>query len=131
MGFWWLKWLHLTGRTTDNNLYRKDGTNKNESKVCRQSRAYGRPDERINPLDSGRTKRNCFEVFRKHNSEQTMVRHSLNASELWESQDWKKFYQDLFRLQRGARFNNLPRLYLGESLMRSGTRPQADAKLIL
>jgi RNA-directed DNA polymerase len=29
-----------------------------------------------------------------------MVRHSLNASELWESQDWKKFYQDLFRLQR-------------------------------
>jgi group II intron reverse transcriptase/maturase len=29
-----------------------------------------------------------------------MVRHSLNASELWESQDWKKFHQDLFRLQR-------------------------------
>ncbi|MBW4536543.1 MAG: reverse transcriptase N-terminal domain-containing protein [Pleurocapsa minor HA4230-MV1] len=29
-----------------------------------------------------------------------MVRHSLNASELWENQDWKKFHQDLFRLQR-------------------------------
>jgi RNA-directed DNA polymerase len=29
-----------------------------------------------------------------------MVRHSFNASELWESQDWKKFHQDLFRLQR-------------------------------
>lgn len=29
-----------------------------------------------------------------------MVRHSLNASELWEGQDWKKFCQDLFRLQR-------------------------------
>jgi RNA-directed DNA polymerase len=29
-----------------------------------------------------------------------MVRHSINASELWERQDWKKFCQDLFRLQR-------------------------------
>ena len=29
-----------------------------------------------------------------------MVRHSPNASELWERQDWKKFYQNLFRLQR-------------------------------
>jgi len=29
-----------------------------------------------------------------------MVRHSLNASELWERQDWKKFHQNLFRLQR-------------------------------
>jgi RNA-directed DNA polymerase len=29
-----------------------------------------------------------------------MVRHSLKASELWERQDWKKFHQDLFRLQR-------------------------------
>jgi group II intron reverse transcriptase/maturase len=29
-----------------------------------------------------------------------MVRHSSNTSELWEGQDWKKFYQDLFRLQR-------------------------------
>jgi hypothetical protein len=35
-GFWWLNWLHLKGQTTDTNLYRKDGTNKNESKVCRQ-----------------------------------------------------------------------------------------------
>lgn len=29
-----------------------------------------------------------------------MVRHSSNASELWERQDWKKFHQNLFRLQR-------------------------------
>jgi RNA-directed DNA polymerase len=29
-----------------------------------------------------------------------MVRHSLNASELWEGQDWKKFQKNLFRLQK-------------------------------
>ncbi|MGL4622184.1 MAG: group II intron reverse transcriptase/maturase [Chroococcidiopsis sp.] len=29
-----------------------------------------------------------------------MVRHSLNASELWKGQDWKKFRKTLFKLQR-------------------------------
>lgn len=61
MGFRRLKWLLL--KEHNNHL---DGTNKNEFKVCKTSRIYGRPDERIKPLDSGRTRRNCLEELRIH-----------------------------------------------------------------
>jgi RNA-directed DNA polymerase len=63
-------------------------------------RTDGRPDERINPSDTGRMRRNCRKVFRKHKLEQIMVRHSRNASELWKNLPWKKFRRNLFRLQR-------------------------------
>ena len=48
----------------------------------------------------GRTTRNWVEVQRTHLLEQSMVRHSDNASELWANLPWKKFRRDLFRLQR-------------------------------
>jgi RNA-directed DNA polymerase len=63
-------------------------------------RIYGRPDERINPLDSGRMRRNCPKVFRKHKLEQIMVSHDRNISELWKELPWKKFRVNLFRLQK-------------------------------
>lgn len=63
-------------------------------------RIQGRPDEWINPLDSGRMRRNCCKVFRLHNSMERMVRHSSNTSELWKTIAWKKFRTTLFRLQR-------------------------------
>jgi Reverse transcriptase (RNA-dependent DNA polymerase) len=59
MGFWRLKWLHLTGQSIDGM----------ERKTCLRSvngRIYGRPDERINPSDAGRIRRNCRKVFRIH-----------------------------------------------------------------
>jgi RNA-directed DNA polymerase len=56
--------------------------------------------ERNNPLDSGRMGRNCPKVFRTHKLEQTMVRHSKNASELWKALPWKKFRVNLFKLQK-------------------------------
>jgi RNA-directed DNA polymerase len=43
---------------------------------------------------------NCLKVYRIHKSEQIMVSHSINASELWKNLNWKKFQKNLFRLQR-------------------------------
>jgi RNA-directed DNA polymerase len=45
-------------------------------------------------------RRNCLKVFRVHKLEQTMVRHSINASELWKALPWKKFRVNLFKLQK-------------------------------
>ena len=54
-----------------------------------------------NSLDSGRTKRNCFEANRKRLTKVNMVRHKIkDFSELWKSIPWKKFRRNLFRLQR-------------------------------
>jgi group II intron reverse transcriptase/maturase len=39
-------------------------------------------------------------VFRIHNLEQSVIRHSGNTSESWKSLPWKKFRQTLFRLQK-------------------------------
>jgi len=44
--------------------------------------------------------RNCCKVFRIPNLEQSMIRHSSNTSESWKNLPWKKFRQNLFRLQR-------------------------------
>src|SRR4028118_1748098 len=44
--------------------------------------------------------RNWVKVQRQHFLEQSMVRHSDNASEPWKNLPWKKFRRDLFRLQR-------------------------------
>ena len=44
--------------------------------------------------------RNCCKVQRTHRLEESMVRHSNNASELWKNLPWKKFRRNLFRLQR-------------------------------
>jgi hypothetical protein len=60
MGFWWLKWLHLTGQSIDWTERRK---------TCLRSvsgRTDGRPDERINSSDTDRIRRNCRKVFRIH-----------------------------------------------------------------
>jgi retron-type reverse transcriptase len=43
--------------------------------------------------------RNCCKVFRKHELEKSMFRHSSNASETWKNLPWKRFQKDLFRLQ--------------------------------
>ena len=48
----------------------------------------------------GRTTRNWVEVQRTHFLEQRMVRHGVNASELWKNLPWKKFRRELFRLQK-------------------------------
>ena len=93
-GFWRLKWLHLKGQTIIRTERKKTSL---RSVNCR---IYGRPDEWSNPLDTGRMGRNCPKVFRLHKLEQTMVRHSRNASELWTSFPWKKFRVNLFRLQK-------------------------------
>ena len=93
-GFWRLNWLHLKGQSIDwterikTNLRSEGG------------RTYGRPDERINPSDSGRTDRNWSEVFRIHERMQSMIGHSLTTSESWRSLPWKKFQKTLFRLQK-------------------------------
>jgi hypothetical protein len=57
-GFWRLNWLHLTGQSIDW---------MERIKTCKRSvggRTYGRPDERINPSDTGRMTRNWVKVFR-------------------------------------------------------------------
>jgi RNA-directed DNA polymerase len=43
---------------------------------------------------------NFRKVFRKHSTEQSMIRHSSNTSESWKNLPWKKFRKDLFRLQK-------------------------------
>lgn len=43
--------------------------------------------------------RNCCKAFRIHKHEESMVRHSPKASELWKSTPWKKLRRELFRLQ--------------------------------
>ena len=59
-----------------------------------------RLDEQRNPFSAGRMRRNCRKVFRVHKLEQSMIRHSDNASESWKTLPWKKFQKDLFRLQK-------------------------------
>jgi RNA-directed DNA polymerase len=44
--------------------------------------------------------RNWVKVFRIYKLEQTMIRHSLTASESWMKLNWKKFQKTLFRLQK-------------------------------
>lgn len=63
-------------------------------------RTHGRPDERINPSDTGRMTRNWVKVFRTHKLMQSMIRHSLTASESWKNLPWKQFQRTLFRLQK-------------------------------
>jgi hypothetical protein len=63
-GFRWLNWLHLKERKDRKVIESEERRKTNPRSVG--GRTYGRPDERINPLDSGRTKRNCFEEFRIH-----------------------------------------------------------------
>ena len=84
-----MKWLHLKGQTIFWTERRKTSL---RSSGCRVA---GKPDERSNPLDAGRMRRNCLKVFRVHNLEQTMVRHSRKASELWKVSPWKKFWVNL------------------------------------
>jgi RNA-directed DNA polymerase len=63
-------------------------------------RTHGKPDERNNPSDAGRTDRNWSEVSRIHNQMQSMIRHSLTTSESWRKLPWKQFRRNLFRLQK-------------------------------
>ena len=94
MGFWRLKWLHLKGLTIER-------AERIKTKLRSVSgRTYGRPDEGINPSDSGRIRRNCRKVFRIHKQMQTMIRHSLTTSESWKNLPWKQFQKTLFRLQK-------------------------------
>jgi group II intron reverse transcriptase/maturase len=62
--------------------------------------SLSRLDEQRNPFSSGRTQRNCYEVFRIYNLEQSMIRHRDNSSESWKTLPWKKFRRNLFRLQK-------------------------------
>ena len=57
-GFWQLNWLHLKGLTIDWTERIKTGLR------SVSGRAYGRPDERINPSNTGRMRRNCRKVIR-------------------------------------------------------------------
>jgi hypothetical protein len=92
-GFWQLKWLRLKGQSIEGmERIKTDVRSKGMSNL-------GKPDERCNPLHSGRTDRNWFEVYRKHKRMQIMVSHSIKASELWKNLNWKKFQKNLFRLQ--------------------------------
>lgn len=93
-GFWRLNWLHLQGQSI---FWTERIKTSLRSVNCR---IYGRPDERINPLDAGRMRRNCLKVFRLHKLEQIMVSHDRNISELWKELPWKKFRVNLFKLQR-------------------------------
>ncbi len=93
-GFWRLKWLHLKGLTID----RTERIKTNLRSV--DGRIYGRPDERINPSDLGRMRRNCRKVFRIHKRMQSTIGHSLTTSESWRSLPWKQFQKTLFRLQK-------------------------------
>jgi RNA-directed DNA polymerase len=63
-------------------------------------RTHGRPDERINPSDTGRMTRNWVKVFRTHKPMQSMIGHSLTTSESWKNLPWKQFRRTLFRLQK-------------------------------
>ena len=93
-GFWRLKWLHLQGQSI---FWTERIKTSLRSVNCR---IHGSPNERINPLDTGRMRRNCLKVFRKHKLEQIMVSHDRNISELWKELPWKKFRVNLFRLQK-------------------------------
>ena len=93
-GFWRLKGLHLQGQSI---FWTERIKTSLRSVNCR---IHGSPDERINPLDTGRMRRNCLKVFRKHKLEQIMVSHNRNISELWKELPWKKFRVNLFRLQK-------------------------------
>ena len=85
--------------TSKGTINRRDGTNKNGVR-SKGSRTFGKPDERRNSLDSGRTDCNWSEVYRKHKQMQIMLRHGINTSELWKKLPWKKFQKTLFRLQK-------------------------------
>jgi RNA-directed DNA polymerase len=63
-------------------------------------RTHGRPDERINPSNTGRMTRNWVKVFRTHKPMQSMIGHSLTTSESWKNLPWKQFRRNLFRLQK-------------------------------
>ncbi len=65
-----------------------------------RGRFHGRPDERINPSDAGRMRRNCRKVFRIYKRMQSMIGHSLTTSESWKNLPWKQFQKTLFRLQK-------------------------------
>ena len=84
--------------------------------------SLSRLDEQRNPFSSGRTQRNCYEVFRIYNLEQSMIRHRDNSSESWKTLPWKKFRRNLFRLQK--------RVY---KAIQVGDKPKAKSlqKLIL
>jgi hypothetical protein len=67
MGFGRSNWLHLTEIT----IFWKERIKTNLRSV--EGRIHGRPDERINPSDSGRTDRNWSEVFRKHTVQRRVI----------------------------------------------------------
>jgi hypothetical protein len=67
MGFGRSKWLHLTEIT----IFWKERIKTNLRSV--EGRIHGRPDERINPSDSGRTDRNWSEVFREHTEQRRVT----------------------------------------------------------
>ena len=89
-GFWQLNWLYLKGQSIE----RMERIKTNAG--SEGGRTLGKPDERCNPLHSGRTVRNWAEVYRKHKQMQIMVRHGINTSELWKNLPWKKFQKTLF-----------------------------------
>jgi hypothetical protein len=88
-----LNWLHLKGMS----IHREERIKTNMRSW--DGRTPGRLDEQINPSYSGRTSRNCDEVFRIHKAKESIVRHMSNHSELWKKLPWKKFQRNLFRLQ--------------------------------
>ena len=94
MGFWRSNWLYLKRQSFDwmERIKTRLGSV--------GGRTYGRPDERINPSDAGRIRRNCRKVFRIHKRMQSMIGHSLTTSESWKSLPWKQFQKTLFRLQK-------------------------------
>lgn len=65
-----------------------------------RGRTPGRYDEIRKSFDSGRMRRYCCKVFRKHLMEKSMIGHSSNTSESWIKLPWKKFRRNLFRLQK-------------------------------
>jgi hypothetical protein len=56
-GFWQLNWLHLTEQT----IIRMERIKTRLRSMS--GHAHSRPDERMNPSDSGRTRCNYLEVF--------------------------------------------------------------------
>ena len=96
-GFRQLKWLLLNRQPIIKTERIKTSSRSVDSRIC------GRPDERINPLDSGRTRRNCLEELRIHELEESMIGHiekNFFNSESWEFLPWKKFWVNLLRLQK-------------------------------
>ena len=89
-----MNWLHLKGQSIERMERIKTDVR------SKGSRTLGKPDERCNSLHTGRMRRNCLKVYRKHNWMQIMVRHGINTSELWKKLPWKKFQKTLFRLQK-------------------------------